>query len=247
MALFRRKPAADDAVPPTGTPDDAVEPLPVAAEAVDEDAASWEPETPFSRLRGPFDRSEVEADDSRVDLGGIWVPIVPGVEVALQVDESSHTPIGVQLTMAGSGAYLQAYAAPRTEGIWPEIRAEIAQSVVSGGGRADVVAGPLGKELRLHPRGGVPMRLLGVDGPRWFLRALLTGPAATEDRVADQLIAVVRAVVVDRGNQAMAPREQLPLRLPAAAVEPAGPAADTPRGYADLKPFERGPEITEVH
>jgi hypothetical protein len=216
-------------------------------------ADDWEPETPFSRLRGPFDRTEMNPDDSRVDLGSLWVAIVPGVQIALQVDESTQTPVGVQLSVAGSGAYLQAYAAPRTEGIWPDIRAEVAQSVVADGGRAEVVNGSLGKELRLHQRGGAPLRLLGVDGPRWFLRALISGPAATDDRAADALIEAIRATVVDRGSQAMAPREQLPLRVPVhqsgepAPDEPSGQRGQPRPGFADLRPFDRGPEITEVH
>lgn len=157
VGLFGRKRTADAAdQPQAGTEADGI-PADVPNDAAVTDAAleadDWEPQTPFSRLRGPFDRAEKEPDDSRVDLGSLWVAVVPGVQIALQVDESTQTPVGVQLTLAGSGAYLQAYAAPRTEGIWPEIRAEVAQSVVAEGGRAEVVNGSLGKELRLHQRG----------------------------------------------------------------------------------------------
>jgi hypothetical protein len=260
VGLFGRNRAKDDtgsSASDTGT-DGIPEALPSRTEATAEapdGLGDWEPETPFSRLRGPFDRAEVTSDDTRVELGSVWVAITPGVQVALQVDEATQTPVGVQLTLGASGAYLQAYAAPRTEGIWPEIRAEVAQSVVAAGGRAEVVSGPLGKELRLHQRGGVPLRLLGVDGPRWFLRALVSGPAATDEQAADALIEVIRRTVVDRGSEAMAPREQLPLRLPLSqgpAVEPGG-VADAPDersaapSFGDLRPFERGPEITEVH
>ena len=264
VGLFGRKRAADAAEPPqAGTEVDGIpdaQPSDASATEMAVEADDWEPETPFSRLRGPFDRSESAPEDTRVDLGSLWVAVVPGVQIALQVDESTQTPVGVQLSQAGSGAYLQVYAAPRTEGIWPEIRAEVAQSVVAEGGRAEVVSGSLGKELRLHQRGGVPLRLIGVDGPRWFLRALISGPAATDDRAADALIEVIRATVVDRGSQAMAPREQLPLRLPVqpnaepeTGDEPGAPDPQSGRpaqprpGFGDLRPFERGPEITEVH
>jgi hypothetical protein len=51
--------------------------------------------------------------------------------------------------------------------------------------------------------------------------------------------------VVVRGEAAMAPRELLPLRLPEQVAQEAADAE--PGGSADdLKPFERGPEITEV-
>jgi hypothetical protein len=47
---------------------------------------------------------------------------------------------------------------------------------------------------------------------------------------------------VVRGAHPMAPRELLPLRLPETTTEePAQPATPS------LDPFERGPEITEVH
>ena len=169
VGLFGRKRANDEADAPR--PDTGADGIPASpprgttatGNAV-EDVDAWEPETPFSRLRGPFDRTEVTRDDTRVELGSLWLAITPGVQVALQVDESTQTPVGVQLTLGTSGAYLQAYAAPKTEGIWSEIRTEVAQSVVAAGGRAEVVNGPFGKEVRLHQRGGVPLRLLGVDG-----------------------------------------------------------------------------------
>ena len=52
--------------------------------------------------------------------------------------------------------------------------------------------------------------------------------------------------VVDRGGEAMPPRELLPLRLPEAdgAAQAEQPGTDS--GGTDLNPFERGPEITEV-
>jgi hypothetical protein len=63
---------------------------------------------------------------------------------------------------------------------------------------------------------------------------------------------VVREVVVVRGPDAMAPRELLPLHLPeevtGSASSEASPDAGAAGGRdrADLDPFSRGPEITEV-
>ncbi len=249
VGLFGRKRADADPDTAAQAGDVSLEPE-RESQGVDPAEEEWEPETPFSRLRGPFDRSEAILDDTRIDLGSLWISVAPDVQVALQVDEGSGTPVGVQLTKGSSGAYLQAYAAPRTEGIWADIRTEIAQSVVAAGGRADIIRGTLGKEVRLHQRGGAPLRLLGVDGPRWFLRALLSGPAATDDRAADELIQVVRATVVDRGAAAMAPREPLPLRLPFGPSQDAdaeSPEQNSRPSYGDLRPFDRGPEISEVH
>ena len=164
---------------------------------------------------------------------------------------------------------LQAFAAPRTAGVWDDIRAEIAESVVAQGGSVDEVPGTLGRELlaRIPVRtpdgrtGHQPTRFAGIDGPRWFLRAVFTGPAAHDLDAAKSLEAVLRETVVARGAEAMAPRELLPLVLPRVdrGLEAEGGApgegeagGDPAAGEADgaprepLQPFERGPEITEV-
>lgn len=219
---------------------------------LEEQAADDErtPEEPaFSRARGPFDRTEVEQDGSWLDLGALWVPAVNGMQVQLQLDQA-QVVTAVQLAVDGSVAQLQAFAAPRTGALWPDIRTEIALSISAQGGSAQVVDGPLGRELAAKmPKDGPDVRFLGVDGPRWFLRAAVSGPAATDDAAAVRLIEAVRGTVVVRGSEAMAPRELLPLQMPAQA-QPAtasGPAEhSTAQARADLKPFERGPEITEV-
>ena len=145
-------------------------------------------------------------------------------------------------------------AAPRTEGVWIDNRNEIAASNVDAGGTAEVLTGEFGEELLTRmPQAGpdgrtvfMPARFVGVDGPRWFLRAVVSGRAAIEPAAADAVHEVIRTAVIDRGGEAMPPRELLPLRLPEAdgAAQAEQPGPDS-RGD-DLNPFERGPEITEV-
>jgi hypothetical protein len=212
----------------------------------DEHEMEWS----HSRVRGPFDHDEVDSDEGYLDLGGLWVPAVDGMQLRLEVDEASQAILGAQVVLGASVIQLQAYAAPRTMGVWREIRTEIGQGVLAQGGTVQVTDGPFGKQLTATLKGGVSMRFLGVDGPRWFLRGVLSGPAATDDAAAERLVEVMRKVVVVRGSEAMAPRELLPMRLPdlpADADNPSATDADGPtRTAADLKPFERGPEITEV-
>jgi hypothetical protein len=64
-----------------------------------------------------------------------------------------------------------------------------------------------------------PVRFLGVDGPRWFLRGTLTGPAASSPEEAAALEEAFRAVVVVRGTAPMPVRDALPLTLPPQAAE----------------------------
>jgi hypothetical protein len=103
-----------------------------------------------------------------------------------------------------------------------------------------------------------PVRFVGVDGPRWFLRGLFAGAAAADPAAAAPLEAVFREVVVIRGEQPMPPRDLLELRLPpeaAAALEEQARAQQQDQQQAPPEgnrfttapnPFERGPEMTET-
>jgi hypothetical protein len=60
---------------------------------------------------------------------------------------------------------------------------------------------------------------VGVDGPRWFLRGLFTGAAATDPAKASVLEDAVRNIVVVRGASPMPVRDPLPLTLPKEIAE----------------------------
>ncbi len=207
-----------------------------------------------ARERGPWDSGEVPERGRRIDLGALWLPGREGMELRMEIEKSSKIVSAAAVSLHGSALQLQVFAAPRTEGVWDDIRAEIAESVVKQGGSADDVPGPFGRELlaRLPVRtpegrtGHRPARFIGHDGPRWFLRGVITGRAAVEPAEAEELEAVFADVVVVRGPEPRVPRDLLPLTMPGqrpvAAVVPPG-AAPAPT----LDPLTRGPEITEVH
>ncbi|MGC5410803.1 DUF3710 domain-containing protein, partial [Streptomyces sp. DT225] len=132
---------------------------------------------PAPRPDGPWDVSEVsQPADGRVDLGGIFVPGVEGME--LRVEVAGDAIVAATVVMRDSAIQLQAFAAPKKEGIWGEVREEIATGITQQGGIIDEVEGPLGWELRAQvpvqlPDGanGVQLvRFVGVDGPRGFRR-----------------------------------------------------------------------------
>lgn len=209
-----------------------------------------------TRPTGPLDRSHVDDDTDYLNLGSIWLRGQQGMELRLEVNEQEQQITGVTAVIGESAVQLQAFAAPRTEGVWIDIRNEIAASITDAGGTAEVVTGEFGEELLTRmPQSGpegrtvfMPARFIGVDGPRWFVRAVVSGRAAIEAEAADDVHAVIRTAVIDRGEEAMPPRELLPLRLPEAqdAEQASEPDEPTATDVADLKPFERGPEITEV-
>lgn len=251
MSLFRRRRAEGEDEPAEGVDTD-VEP-------------GTEGDTPEpavaggSRPDGPWDVSEVDNPAAgRVDLGGMWLPSRPGLEVRVEADQATAEVVAVTLVHGDGALQVQPFAAPRSEGIWDDVRAEIRAGITRQGGTADEVQGPLGTELRTRvpvraadgSTGVQPARFVGVDGPRWFLRGVITGRPAVEDGADAELIALFRDVVVVRGDAAMAPREPIPLSLPPVSeAPPQGEAAPAERrgGAGDLKPFERGPEITEIH
>jgi hypothetical protein len=229
--------------------DDAPQPVEQPDDGAEEPADTGAPPL-TQRSDGPWDSSERSGGDTAVDLGGLRLPGRDGMELRLEVEEGTGTVNGVAVVLGGSAVLLHAYAAPRSEGIWGEIRGEIAAGVTRQGGTATEVEGPFGPELlvRLPVRtaegrtGHQVQRFAGVDGPRWFLRAVFQGPAAQDSDAAAELESVVRDVVVVRGADAMAPRELLPLRLPDAAPVP----EPEPEARPPLQPFQRGPEITEI-
>ena len=250
MALFRR--GGKDAV--TDDPTDLeVEP---ADEAAEDDLGVADT---VERVGGPWDSSEVSDDVARVDLGAILVPGVQGMELRMEIDKATDTVSAASILLDGSSLQVQAFAAPRTDGIWDEIRAEIAESVTQQGGSVDDLPGPFGRELlaRLPVRtpegrtGHRPARFLGADGPRWFVRGVLTGKGAVDPAAAVPLERVFAGIVVVRGSDARAPRDLLTLTLPGPAtpnLEPAEAQTEEAAQAAGLEfdPLTRGPEITET-
>jgi hypothetical protein len=213
---------------------------------------------PGPRPAGPWDVSEVDdpAEGGRLPLGAMWLPGVEGMELRVEVDEQAGRIMAVTVVLEESTLQIQPFAAPRTSGIWDEIRADIAASVREQGGATTERAGALGTELLAE----IPVQLsdgtqavqaarfLGVDGPRWFLRGVVTGRAYDDPVAAEPLEGLFRGVVVVRGDQPMPRGELLELTLP--VEDSAMPGEEPPREAGDerpsLQPFERGPEITEV-
>jgi hypothetical protein len=198
---------------------------------------------------GPWDKADAP-ERTRLDLGGLLVPIPPEVELRVEVGNDGGV-IAVVLGDGASSMQVNAFAAPRRAGLWDEVRTEIMQALTEQKGTVEEADGPIGRELRAKvpaEKGpAAPARFIGYDGPRWFIRGLITGPAATDPAQAAKLEDVFRDIVVVRGSEAMAPRDPLPLRLPKDAQEAAAAAAGDAPDRDDLNPFERGPEITEVH
>ena len=196
---------------------------------------------------GPYDEADAP-DEDRIDLGGLQVPTVDGMELRMEVDQRSGAVTGANLVLGGSSLQVQAFAAPKSRGLWEDVRRSLRDSVVSQGGTAETRPGAFGTELitrlpvkRADGRTGYrPARFIGIDGRRWFLRAILTGKALGDAEASRRFETLVSRLVVVRGTGAMAPQELIPLHLPGER-----PGLDQIRS-GPLDPLARGPEITEI-
>ena len=200
---------------------------------------------------GPFDIEDAP-ESERLDLGSLQIPAIPGVEVRVQADPEGQVQ-QVVLVAGDSALQLGVFAAPRTEGIWDEVREDIRKQLFNDGVAAEEVDGTYGVELRSRvrtPEGLTDIRFVGIDGPRWMVRGVYQGPAAVDPTQAKELAECLRGLVVDRGTEAMPVREPLALRLPPEIGETAeapeapdaaeeGDAADRPAPAPRTKPSPR--------
>lgn len=197
------------------------------------------------RVNGPWDESEVVWDETeRLDLGSLLVTAIPGVDVQVQVDENTGAVALVTLATADSGVQIQVFAAPKSGGLWDDARKQITASINGSNGLVEEAMGSFGPELRAQvpgEQGLQPACFVGIEGPRWFMRAVFLGNASRPGEAATVLADAVRGLVVVRGNEAMPVGNALPLTLPVA--DPSQAAADE---EAVLLPPERGPELTEI-
>lgn len=202
------------------------------------DAGDW-------RELGPYDISEVDAEAleepdpelPRIDLGSIVLAGTDGMELRLQVDENSQQIVSAMMIRGDSALEVGAFAAPRSGGLWAEVRDELVEAAENAGGSANLVPGPYGVELRRvlpvqtpdGQQGYQPTRMWVAEGPRWMLRGILYGQAALEDGLETpvaEMLESFRQIVVRRGDEAMAPGDLLPLSLPENLTQQSAAAQD---------------------
>ncbi|MDY6052060.1 MAG: DUF3710 domain-containing protein [Rothia sp. (in: high G+C Gram-positive bacteria)] len=211
----------------------------------------------FTRENGPFDVTEQRTGSSYIDLGGLLIKSNPGLSLRLEADQKTQQVIAVTLQIGEGALQVQAFAAPKSRGIWDDIRKELSESVRRKGGQVDINDGPFGRQLISRVPAELPdgrkgfrvARFVGVDGPRWFVRGVFSGKAALPGESATALEEVFRTIVVNRGSEPMPPRDLLPMRVPQ-QIQEAADAQAAAAAEAQKKPTvevpRRGPEITEI-
>ncbi|MFM7014291.1 MAG: DUF3710 domain-containing protein [Actinomycetota bacterium] len=170
---------------------------------------------------GPFDVSEIIQIRPLIDFGSVQLPAREDIVLKLEVEEASSRIVALTVELNGSQLQVQAFSAPASEGIWHEIRDALASSITEQGGEVETVIGPLGPELNAQIPGpyGVKRlaKFIGVDGPKWFLRGVISGTALSDPLEMSNIIDIFRSIVIDRGFSPLPPKDLLPLSAPAGA------------------------------
>lgn len=208
--------ARDGSADVTAVEDDEPDALDISKSAPDDRATE-----------GPFDESEANAVRPYIDLGGVKILPREGLNLRLEVEESTKRIVAVGLDYAGSTLQIQPFAAPRSTGLWHETREQIQEQIARQGGTVTERDGTFGPELLAEvpvvsgsdgSAGTRIARFVGVDGPRWFLRGVIAGDAATNADSAALVEDLFRSVVVVRGTAPMPPRDLIPLVMPPTAT-----------------------------
>ncbi len=254
MGLFGRRGAKDSPV------EDAVDVDEGASAGLGDDSEGPDSEAPGSenpsalshRPDGPWDIDEDYPNEPRVDLGAIRLPQREDVRIQVQADPSSGNVAQLSLVTGQSAVQIQPYAAPRTAGMWEDIRGEIRSSINKSGGLVEETQGEFGVELHAQVKAQdgstQPARFCGIDGPRWFVRLVFLGQAARDRQAAQALEAAVRGMVIVRGNEAMPMGNAIPMRVPQNQSDDQGVTPDAGKApeRTTITLPERGPEITET-
>ena len=197
--------------------------------------------------RGPWDVEDenVPDYDEYLDMGSYYLPFLKGIELRVKANRATQQVLGTTITYGSSSVEVEAFAAPKTLGLWDDVRADL----IEANKDAKEVEGVFGTELALPVtvKGGrkVLTRIVGVDGPRWMLRGIFSGKAATdpEGEEAKALNQFFADIVVERGDDPLAPRDLIPMHPPVAPAErkAAKAAAEEAEQKTEISGKPKGP------
>ena len=178
--------------------------------------------------KGPWDSLDSEAPDTDeyLDIGALMLPFLKGSELRLKANSQTGDVLGATITYGSSSLELEPFAAPKSLGLWDEVRADLLKANPS----CKEVDGVFGKELTLPVKvkgKNMLTRVVGIDGPRWMLRGIFSGPAAKGGKEKDVLDGYLADLVVVRGDEPLAPRDLVPMHAPVTPNQRRGEAEDS--------------------
>ena len=179
---------------------------------------------------GPHDNdtlgSEFIPAPGTVDFGALRVPVPVGGMVSVEPTTAGRIQ-AVHVTVPEGRLSISTLAAPRTGGLWADLATEIDASLREGGARVRSFTGEWGRELHATTEGATSV-FVGVDGPRWMIYGVATGPTRDAVNLDARLRRMLRGTIVVRGRAPYPVRTVLPLAMPAAGEGGQQAAASAP-------------------
>ncbi len=232
MGLFgfgkkKSKKEAEPAVEPVDEDKVAAEAANAAAKAESAETVLAEPSSEYEGRgdeHGPWDVEDenVPDYDDYLDIGAYYLPFLQGIELRMKANRATQQVLGSTITYGSSSVEIEAFAAPKTLGLWDDVRGDLLEANKD----ASEVEGVFGTELkhcRSPSKAGTTClpRIVGVDGPRWMLRGIFSGKAAIdpEGQETKALNKFFADIVVERGEEPLAPRDLIPMHPPVAPAE----------------------------
>ena len=178
---------------------------------------------------GPFDVTEAKSLENLIDFGAVKLPNVNrNLSIKVELEEDTRRLVALTLQTEGSMLQVSLFSAPKNNEVWQEVLEVLTSSLESQNARVESVVGSFGRELLVAMQvptedGGSALqqiRFIGVDGPRWLLRGSITGDALNNLSEQAEIERIFRSIVVDRGSEAMPPRELVPLTMPPGNIAP---------------------------
>lgn len=176
-------------------------------------------DNPIWRDVGPRDVSEVDTSIGYVDHGCVLVPRIEGLRIAPLGSLTDGKAAGIRIGLGTSLIEVEVYAAPRSGGVWTEVRHSLRELAQSMGASVTSSTGRYGVEQQISipvnlPDGGkgqTLVREIGHEGPRWMSRIKILGEAVTDPQTAHRCEMVIDRLVIVRGSEPRARLEHLPV------------------------------------
>lgn len=174
---------------------------------------------PIWHRPGPRDVSEVDTSVGYLDFGCIRVPAIEGMQISAIGNVQEGKASGLRLVVGTSLLEIEVFAAPRSGGVWEEMRAALADLARSMRASVEPRNTRYGVEQFLGipvdlPDGGkgrTYVREIGHEGSRWVTRIKLLGQAAVDPKVGSQFEGLIDRLVIVRGPEPRARLELLPV------------------------------------
>ena len=182
--------------------------------------------------QGPIEFSPEVDTSSMLNLGAVFLPNIPGLEVHLDLDPRSGVGKSVSLHLNMTIAEVQIFAAATNEDLWSSMRDAITSGLREQKVDCTVVMGRFGTEIHavmptVDLDGNVhvqPVRFVGVRGSRWLVRAVISGDGALlganhNDVAIPEIDDVISKLIINRGEEPLPPGERLALLSPSEPSE----------------------------